>query len=126
MRKVLLDTNFILSCTKKKIDFFREILLMGIEIIIPEEVIKEIKNIEVSNQKLKDKDAAKLSLILLKINKFQKITLNTKDVDKGIINFALNNPEIIIATLDKEIKTKLKKKNHLLIIRGENQLEIMG
>ena len=37
MKQALLDTNFILSCIRKKIDFFEEIRLMGIKIIIPEE-----------------------------------------------------------------------------------------
>lgn len=126
MEKILLDSSFILSCVKNRIDFFTEIALMGMQILIPEEVLREIGNIKNSKQKLKDKEAAEFSSVLFKLNNFKKIKLKTKNVDSGIINFAGKNPELIIATLDKEIKKKLKGKNKLMIIRGKNQLEVLG
>ncbi len=43
MGQVLLDTNFILNCINQKIDFFED--LAGYKIIIPQEVINEIKKI---------------------------------------------------------------------------------
>ncbi len=42
MRKVILDTSFILSCVRNKLDFFDEIPLMGIQIVVPSEVVSEI------------------------------------------------------------------------------------
>ena len=126
MQQILLDTNFILSCVRNKIDFFNEIYLMGYHILIPEEVIKEIENIIKSKQKLKEKDSAKLASILLKMNKFKRINLNTKNVDNGIIQFAEQNPDVIVATLDKQVKNSLKKKNKIMIIRGKDKLEIIG
>ena len=125
MKQVLLDTNFILSCVKNKIDFFNEIYLMGYHILIPEQVIMEIEGILKSKQKLKEKDSAKLASILLKMNRFKKINLNTRNVDNGIIQFAKQNPEVIIATLDRQLKNSLKKKNKILIIRGKDKLEII-
>jgi len=125
-RFVLLDTNFILSCVKNKIDFFNEIPLMGYNIIIPKEVIKEIENISKSKQKLKEKDMAKLASVILKMNQFKKINLNTKNVDNGIIQFAKQNPDVIVATLDRVIKNSLKKKNKIMIIRENDRLEIVG
>jgi len=125
MKQILLDTNFILSCIKNKIDFFNEIYLMGYHILIPEEVIKEIGNITKSKQKLKEKDSAKLASILLKMNKFKKINLNTRNVDNGIIRFAEQNPDVIVATLDRQVKNSLKKKNKILVIRGKDKLEII-
>lgn len=77
MRQVLLDTNFIISCIKNKIDFFSELESNGIEILIPEEVIAELKGLK-----------QELALKLLEKNKFRKIKLNAKIVDKGIINYA--------------------------------------
>lgn len=115
MKHALLDTNFILSCIRKKIDFFEEIQLMGIKIIIPEQVINEIKKFET-------KPEARLALKLLEKNEFKKIDLGNGHVDKKIINYAKEKPELIIATLDREIKDKTK--NHKLVIRGK-KLEII-
>lgn len=85
---------------------------MGISIIIPEEVIMELK-------KLKQE----LALKLLKNNKFKKISLLGKNVDNAIVKFAKENPDVIIATLDRGIKTKIR--NPKMIIRNKKQLEII-
>ncbi len=117
MKQVLLDTNFILSCIRNKIDFFEEIFLMGIKIIIPEEVINEIKKFE------NKKSEAGIALKILEKNKFKKIELGKGHVDKKIINYAKIHPELIIATLDREIKNKTH--NQKMIIRGKMKLEII-
>ena len=44
--EALLDSNFLLTCIKQKIDFFEEIKLMGISIIIPKQVLNELKFLE--------------------------------------------------------------------------------
>ena len=123
MRQVILDTNFILTCVKQKIDFFQELKLMGIKIIIPAQVIDELRKILNSKKKLRFRDNAKVSLNLFKKNKFKKIDLSEKYVDKALINFAKKHPRIIIATLDRELKKKIK--NPKLIIRGKKNLEII-
>ena len=43
MKKVLLDTNFILTAIRNKIDFFEEIKLIGMKIAVPKQVVAEIK-----------------------------------------------------------------------------------
>jgi len=122
MKKVVLDTSFILSCIRKKIDFFEEIKLMGLQIIIPKEVIREIKGIILSKKKSHFKDDSKLALELFKKNLFKKIDLKEKNVDKGLVKFAKKDKEIIIATLDKEIQNNVQ--NPKLIIRGQKKLQI--
>ena len=123
MKKVILDSNFILTCIKQKIDFFEEIKFMGIKVLIPKQVIKEIKEIINSKKKLHFKEDAKLALKLLEKNSFKKVDLNTKKVDKGLINFSKENKNVIMATLDKEIKNKIK--NPKLIIREKKRLEVL-
>ena len=118
MEQVLLDTNFILSCIRKKIDFFE--YLMEYEILVPQQVIDEIKRISISKKKLKFRDEATLALKILKDSRFEKINLEDNYVDKGIIRFIEKNPKVIVATLDNDLKKKLIKK---LIIRGK-QLEV--
>jgi len=112
MKQILLDTNFILTCIKQKIDFFEYLNLEGYSIIIPEEVIKEL-------EKLKKEFALKL----IESSKFKKISLKGRIVDNSIIKYAKENPEIIIATLDRGIQKKIK--NRKMIVRNKKQLEII-
>ena len=114
MKKILLDTSFILTSIRQKIDFCEE--LMGMEIIIPTQVIKEIIGLS------KSKTEAEVALKLLKKEKFTEIDLGKGVVDKLIIQFAKKNPEIIVATLDKEIKENVKNKK--LIFRKNKRFEI--
>lgn len=122
MTYIVLDTNFILSCIKKKIDFFNIIYLMGIKIIIPIQVLDELKKISVEGRG-RFKDDAKIGLKILKQRDFKKVDLHMKNVDNGIVKLCLKNKNYIIATLDNEIKNKIKNKK--MIIRGEKTLEII-
>lgn len=115
MKQVILDTSFILTCVRQKIDFFEN--LMGMQIIVPKQVILELKGLA------KSRPGAEIALKLLKTEKFKKIDLGKGHVDKLLIRFAKKDKDLIIATLDKEIKDSLT--NHKLIIRGKNKLEIV-
>ncbi|MDD5012473.1 MAG: PIN domain-containing protein [Candidatus Nanoarchaeia archaeon] len=117
MKYALLDTNFILSCVRKKIDFFEEVQSLGLSVIIPKQVIEELRGISNS------KPEAKIALKILEKNEFKKITLHGKNVDKGIIKTARENEGWIIATLDREMKSRIK--NQKMTIRGEKRLEIV-
>jgi rRNA-processing protein FCF1 len=117
MKEVLLDTNFILTCVRQKIDFFEDIFLMGINIIIPEQVVKEIEKFE------KKKSEAKIALVLIKDDDVEYVNLGKGKVDDLIIEYARKNPEVIIATLDKGIHRKIKNKK--MIIRNRKKLEII-
>jgi len=119
---VLVDTNFILTCVKQKIDFFEWFKLQGISIIIPLEVINELKMLEHRKKNVLALEA-KLALKLLKKNKFRKIDLQGGDkADREIVRYAKQHPEIIIATLDREMKRKIK--NRIITIRRGKMLEI--
>lgn len=122
MKKAILDTNFILTCVKQKIDFFEQFETEGIQILIPRQVIDEINKIIKSKKKLKFKDAAKVSLNIIGKNKFKIINLKTRGTDPGIKKYAKKNPATIIATLDKELK---KLSNKKIIIRGKKKLEVI-
>ncbi len=112
--KVLLDTSFILSAIRNKIDFLDEIETMGHVPIVPKQVLVELKGIS------KSKIEAELALKILR--KIKLIDLETKNTDAGIIRYSKNN-KIIIATLDKEIKKKTK--NQKLVIRAKKKLEVL-
>lgn len=123
MKIALLDSNFILTCVKQKIDFFEDLKFMGLKILIPEQVIKEIKNVAKSRKKLHFREDAKLALKILGKNKFQKADIGEGYVDRNIKNYADENKEILVATLDSELKKKLR--NRKIVIRGKKKLEII-
>lgn len=125
MQQILLDTNFILSCIRNKVDLFEELYFRGYQIIIPEQIINEIEKIKISVKKLRFRKEAELALKILKNNKFQKINLEGKNVDNAIINYSKQNPDVTIATLDDEIRRKLKKKSKVMVLRNRNTLEVM-
>jgi uncharacterized protein len=123
MKQVLLDTNFIISCARQKIDFFHEIPLMGLEILIPRQVFDEIEKLSKSRNSATLREESDLALKIMNRNKFTIIKLRRNDVDRAIIEFANDNKDIIIATLDKELQNKIK--NQKMIIKGLKTLEIV-
>ena len=120
MKKILLDSSFIISAVKKKIDIFEN--LQEYEILVPEQVYDEIFKITQSKQSLKNKHAAGLALKILEVesDKFKKINLGKGHTDNLIIKYALEN-KITVATIDQEIRKKLKGK--ILSIRQNKRIE---
>jgi rRNA-processing protein FCF1 len=123
MKYAVLDTNFILSCVRKKIDFFEKIKFMGFKILIPMQVIAELEKISKKGN-IKFSIESKLALTIIKKNIFTRIDLKMKNVDNGIVSLADRNKEYIVATLDRAIKNKLK--NQKIVIRGQKNLEIVS
>lgn len=117
MKQAILDTSFILTCVKQKIDLFDNLELKGIKSLIPSQVIDELEKLSGKNP------SAKLTLKILKCKKFRKIDLKNKNVDKGIIDFAKENPDFLVATLDRVIKKKTKNSN--IVIRGKKKIELI-
>ncbi|MFH1238090.1 MAG: hypothetical protein ABIH79_02595 [archaeon] len=126
--KILLDTNFVLTCVKQKIDFYsitNDFSEESIEWIVPQEVLEELKNLkDKKNIKVKEKNAAKLSLEILKTIKPQVIKLRGRNpnVDIKIVNYLLGT-KIVLATLDKDLKKRVA--NKILTIRNKKNLEII-
>ncbi len=127
MRKAILDSSFIISCTRAKIDFINELLQEGIKPLIPQQVIEEITKVSENHKKQKTRKEALLSLRLIEKykEKVEIISLKDKkgDVDKKIIKFAEENPRIFVAAIDREIKEKTK--NRKIVIRDKKKLEIL-
>ncbi len=119
--KVLLDTNFVVTCVRQKIDFISSIdQLVGerVELIVPKEVIAEITDISKrKGEKVADKEAAKLSLSILSEAKFDSPELLNKNVDQGILEY-LRDKEILLATLDKKLRDK-SLKTAIIIKKGK-------
>ncbi len=112
MKQIILDTSFILTAIKQKIDFFHIFEKEGMQAIIPEQVIRELKGL-----------GAELALEIIQKNEFKRIKIPGKDADSAIIKLAKKNPTAIVATLDRGLQKKIR--NHKLIIRQKKKIEII-
>ena len=115
-KQIVLDTNFILTCVKQKIQMFEQLEeLFGIyDLIVGEQVLSELS--ELKNQlglKTSEKEAASVALKLLKAKKIKIVDFNSSNVDTGIVFYAMEKPHIIIATLDRELKNRILRRNKL-------------
>ena len=113
MKEVLLDTNFMITCTKQKIDFFKYFYEEGYSVIIPNIVITELEKIATIGGS-NNSTLASLSIRIMGKNNFKIINIKGKTVDKAIINYANNNQSITIATLDREMQRKVKNKKFII------------
>ena len=122
--KIILDTNFILTCIKNKIDFL-EAEDFGI-LVIPEQVLAELKKLR-ERDKSKNSKNAELAVKIISKNKdkLKTICLDRKFVDAGIKNYVNNNRNVIIASLDKSLKKELKNKAKFLVIKNMKRLEVV-
>ena len=120
-KKVILDTSFILSCVKEKKDFIQA-EDYG-EFLLPELVVKELKK-KAEEGKGKEREVAELALEIIRKNKkkFRFIKLEKGYVDAGILKYAQDKERIIVATLDRDLKRKLKGKARILTLRARKKL----
>jgi rRNA-processing protein FCF1 len=119
MASVILDTNFIITCVKQKIDFFEEIKLMGLNILISEQVIEELEKIGYEE----NLHEARTALKILESHDYELLALERGSADRGIINYAKSHKEVIVATLDRDLKISVP--NQKLVIMGKKKLEIV-
>jgi len=123
MKHVVLDTSFILTAIKDRIDFLEEISFLGLTPLLPIQVIRELGQVNKSEKKMKFRDGAQFALRLFEKHPIKEIDIKNTYVDKGIINYAKENPDVVVATMDKELKQKLH--NQKLIVRAGKKLEIV-
>jgi len=101
LMEVILDTNFIISCIRKKIDFLSELEQQGFKVILPREVLQELKDLRL-NVVREDKVAIDVALEIFSKRSVKKSTLGKRTVDEGLI--LLGKQGAYIATLDAAIK----------------------
>lgn len=108
--KIILDTNFLIYCTKEKMDYVEEIgnlIDENYEIVVPSQVIEELNRLKIKAKKGKDKTASDLALKILKSKNIKVVETKGKNVDDAIINLAEENKKNIVCTLDREMRWKL-------------------
>ncbi|MDP7324281.1 MAG: nucleotide-binding protein [Candidatus Woesearchaeota archaeon] len=126
MKKIILDTNFLLIPSQFKVDIFEEIKRIcnfKYELCIIDKTVEELNNI-IKTQPQKQKMHAKLALSIIKKYKIKQIntTLET-NVDSLILRTVTKNH--IVATQDIELKRILKEKRiPLIYLRQKQFLEL--
>lgn len=108
--KILLDTSFLLTAIRYKLDIFTE--LKGHELIVLEPIKLELENL--INGKKKGNLEAKIALELIKRNKIKIKKTELKEADD-----ALANENGVVATQDKKLKKRLKR---IITIRQKKYL----
>ncbi|MEM3437804.1 MAG: hypothetical protein QXP55_04660 [Nitrososphaerales archaeon] len=123
MKRILLDTSFILTIVSKPLDLIEELkdIFGKVEILVLEDTIKELKAISMRKSVKKAKQA---KLALEFVMKLKNIKYDYEgSVDDKILKYAIEN-DLIVATMDKKLRKRLKAMNLSTITLRENRLLI--
>ena len=124
--KVILDTSFIISCIRKRIDFISQLEDLGFKIVVPKEVFQELKDLRKNpKESFIDRKAIDVAFEMLKENKVKKITLGRRVERKNQVDLGLikkGNEGYYIATLDSEIKRQVP--NRIVIYNASKSVGI--
>lgn len=121
MKTIVLDTNFILTCVKEKIDFIEDLQFRGFKLAVPKQVLDELGKL--TQRKGAVKSRSEFALRLLKSYNLEVIDLASRYVDAGLAKLSKENKEVIIATIDLGLKRKIK--GNKVVIRSKKKLEII-
>jgi rRNA-processing protein FCF1 len=121
--KIILDTSFIISCVRERIDFL-DTEKFGI-LLVPVQVISEIEELYRTG-KGKHREIASIALKILDSNRvmFKEIDLKEDYVDRGIINYVSGKKDMAVATLDRELKRKLKGEARIVTLKARKRIYI--
>ena len=118
--KLLLDTNFLIECSKKRVEFFRE--LAGAEFFTIQSVVEELSAI--ADGKTNDaKFATAAKNILAKLKFMPEPEKTEGDADASLLELSKKN--FIVATQDKELREKiLKAGGRPAVLKANGKIEI--
>jgi rRNA-processing protein FCF1 len=107
--EVLLDSSFIISCIRKRIDFLEQLSEQGFVVKVPKEVVQEMKDLRKKNRTSHDdRIAIDVAMGMFEERKVKKMSVGGKNVDEGLIEKGKEG--YYIATLDSGIKNKVDNK----------------
>jgi rRNA-processing protein FCF1 len=118
MKQIILDTSFILTALKFKVQINTElnrILDQKFSLYYIDKTFKELEKKPLENLAKK---------LLIKLNAKPIKTDSNKNVDSLIIEHTKTHPTALVATQDKGLKEKLKKrKTALITVRQKSHLQ---
>lgn len=113
MKRIIVDTDFLLDCAKWKIDIFSEFEKacdFQYELCVLDKTLEELEG----------KEGAKLAKTYAKRMKMIETAM-----DKPVDALILGMEPCIVATQDKELKEKLKKANFSIITIRQKKYFVM-
>ena len=126
MKRIILDTNFLMIPYKFRVDIFSEVNRIcdfNYELYIFESSIGELRNIA-ENQSGIDKKAAQFALKLVKLKNIGIIKSGETDVDELMLD-SVNN-DTIMATQDIQLKRQLLEKGaSVIMLRQKKYLQLI-
>ena len=127
MKKIIIDTNFLMIPIQFRVDIFSEIdriCNFNYKLYIFDKSIDELKNI-VKKQAVKNRKAAQFALKLIKLKNIGIIKSERENVDALILSNL--GKDTIVATQDMLLKKKLLEKGaSLIILRQKKYLQLAG
>lgn len=132
--KVIIDTNFLLIPATQNVDIFEGIVNAAgdsVELLTVDLVIEELELLVTSNDlKLKDREAAKLALALLKQKNLKIEHCSNEHTDDAILKKALEfkqeSGSVAIATQDKELISRaLSSGVQIFTLRQKKQVLLL-
>ncbi len=117
--KVICDTSFLMLLATKRIKNIHTLDtdIGSLEFVVPESVIDELKKLSEKESKRND---ALQTLELIK--NFETVPIYGSNADVAIIQHIKNNSGGVVATVDKELKKKVKKLKGSIISLSSNRI----
>jgi len=119
--EAILDTSFIISCTRDRIDFILQLEMLGFNIVVPREVMQELRDIkERKGESRADRIAIDIALEMIQKKKLREVGFGGGKVDYELVK--LGKKGAYIATLDREIKRKVP--NRIVIDSAKKRIVV--
>ncbi|MEK6846724.1 MAG: hypothetical protein AABY16_01000 [Nanoarchaeota archaeon] len=121
--QVLLDSSFIISCIRARIDFLTQLNEQGFTPVVPREVLQEMKDLRNRNGVSRDdRIAIDVAFDMLERGKIKKISFGAGKVDDYLID--RGRAGTYIATLDRGIKRQVP--NRIVIFSAQGRVGVEG
>jgi len=119
--EVILDANFIISCVMKRIDFLSQLKEKGFKVVVPREVIQEMKDLRIGRKmSQEERIAIDVAIKILFSKKVKKMTIGQGKVDDLLIKKGKEGA--YIATLDNGIKRQVP--NRVVIFSAKKEVGV--
>ena len=126
MKKIILDTNFLMIPIQFKVDIFSEferVCDFNYKLYVYKNSVDELSEI-IKKQSQKNRKAAQFALKLIKMKEIEILDTNEGYVDSLILENL--DKDTIVATQDMKLKKEILKKNvPVIILRQKKYLELI-
>ena len=126
MRKIIIDTNFLMIPSQFRVDIFSEIdriCSFNYDLLVFEQSIHELRDI-IKKQGQKHRKAAQFALKLISLKNIEIIKADRNDTDSLILEHA--DKDMIVATQDINLKKRLLEKGvSVIILRQKKYLKLL-